>query len=161
MMRRPEGHTLPELLIAAALLAVVMPLLFGAASGQQARLGVESTLRRLAFGLEMGRVVALRQGSPCVLALEGGSWQAPGAASLPGCAGAELSLEEGVVPAGVEVEHNLPALVRFSSNGLVLDGGTLVVRAEGTAVARCLVISPPLGVVRLGRYEASTCLPES
>jgi hypothetical protein len=35
------------------------------------------------------------------------------------------------------------------------------VRAEGTALARCLVISPPLGVVRQGRYEASTCLPES
>jgi hypothetical protein len=160
-MRRPDGHTLPELMIAAALLALAMPLLFGAASGQQARQRVESTLRRLAFGLEMGRVAALRQGSACVLALEGGSWQAPGADSLPACTGAALGPEEGLVPPGVEVEHNLPALVRFSSNGLVLDGGTLVMRAEGTALARCLVISPPLGVVRQGRYEASTCLPES
>jgi prepilin-type N-terminal cleavage/methylation domain-containing protein len=160
-MRRADGYTLPELLIAAALLALAMPPLFGAASGQQARQRMESTLRRLAFGLEMGRVAALRQGSACVLALEGGSWQAPGAASLPACGGAGLSPEEGLVPSGVEVEHNLPALVRFSSNGLVLDGGTLVVRAEGMALARCLVISPPLGVVRQGRYEASTCLPES
>ncbi|MFN6132444.1 MAG: GspH/FimT family protein [Synechococcaceae cyanobacterium] len=160
-MRRPDGHSLPELLIAAALLALAMPLLFGVASSQQARLRVESTLRRLALGLELGRVIALRQGSACVLALEGGSWQAPGAASLPACAGAALSPEEGLVPPGVEVEHNLPAQVRFSSNGLVLDGGTLVVRAEGSALARCLVISPPLGVVRLGRYEASACVPES
>lgn len=160
-MRRPDGHTLPELLITAALLGLVMPLLFGAASSQQARQRVDGTLRRLALGLEMGRVIALRQGSACVLALGGGGWQAPGAASLPACAGAELSPEEGLVPPGVVVEHNLPGLVRFSSNGLVLDGGTLVVRAEGTALARCLVISPPLGVVRLGRYEGSTCLPES
>lgn len=160
-MRRPDGHTLPELLITAALLALVMPLLFGAASGQQARLRVESTLRRLALGLELGRVIALRQGSACALALEGGSWQAPGSSSLPACAGAELSPEEGLVPPGVEVEHNLPGLVRFSSNGLVLDGGTVVVRAEGTELARCLVVSPPLGVVRLGRYEASSCRPET
>lgn len=160
-MRRPDGHTLPELLITAAVLALVLPLLFGAASGQQARLRVESTLRRLALGLELGRVIALRQGSACVLALEGGSWQPPGATSLPPCAGAELSPEEGLVPPGVEVEHNLPGLVRFSSNGLVLDGGTVVVRSEGTELARCLVVSPPLGVVRLGRYEASACRPES
>ncbi|MFN7899581.1 MAG: GspH/FimT family pseudopilin [Synechococcaceae cyanobacterium] len=159
-MERPDGHTLPELLIAAALLVVAMPLLFGAASSQQAQMRVESTLRRLALGLELGRVIALRRGSACVLTLEGGQWQAPGAAGLPACGG-QLDPEEGLLPPGVQVEHTLPALVRFSSNGLVLDGGTLVVRAEGTGLVRCLVISPPLGVVRLGRYEAAACRPES
>ena len=158
-MERSEGHTLPELLIAAALVVVAMPLLFGAASSQQAQLRVEGTLRRLALGLELGRVIALRRGSACGLALDGGQWQAPGAAGLPACT-AQLDPEEGLLPPGVQVEHTLPALVRFSSNGLVLDGGTLVVRAEGTDLARCLVISPPLGVVRLGRYEGSACRPE-
>ena len=131
-----------------------------AASGQQARWRVESTLRRIALGVELGRVIALRRGSACVMALEGGSWKAPGAAGLPAC-GAQLDAEEGLDPAGVRVEHTLPSLVRFSSNGLVLDGGTLVVRSEGTELARCLVISPPLGVVRLGRYEADVCRAES
>ncbi len=159
-MRRSEGFSLPELLIAAALLGLVMALLVGAASNQQGRLRVESALRRIALGLELGRVAAMRQGSACVLALEAGSWEAPGASALPACAGALLQPEEGLVPSGVEVDHNLPALVRFSSNGLVLDGGTLVVRAEGVALERCLVISPPLGVVRLGRYEAAVCRPE-
>ena len=160
-MRRSDGHTLPELLMAAALLAMAMPLLFGAASSQQARLRVENTLRRIALSLELGRIIALRRGSACTLALEGGNWQSPGAAELPACMAALLTPEEGLSAEGVEVEHTLPALLRFSSNGLVLDGGTLVVRAEGTDLVRCLVVSPPLGVVRLGRYEAAVCRPES
>ncbi|MDP4948193.1 MAG: prepilin-type cleavage/methylation domain-containing protein, partial [Cyanobium sp. MAG_102] len=53
---------------------------------------------------------------------------------------------------GVELRHNLPAALRFSSNGLVLDGGTVLISAEGVALRRCLVLSLPLGVVRLGRY---------
>jgi hypothetical protein len=33
------------------------------------------------------------------------------------------------------------------------DGGTVVISAAGTELRRCLVMSLPLGVVRLGRYE--------
>ena len=54
---------------------------------------------------------------------------------------------------GVAIDSNLPAALRFSSNGLVLDGGTVVISATGTELRRCLVVSLPLGVVRLGRYE--------
>ena len=55
----------------------------------------------------------------------------------------------------MELRHNLPAALRFSSNGLVLDGGTVLIAAEGVALRRCLVLSLPLGVVRLGRYVCS------
>ena len=51
------------------------------------------------------------------------------------------------------IGSNLPGALRFSSNGLVLDGGTVVISAAGTELRRCLVMSLPLGVVRLGRYE--------
>ncbi len=56
---------------------------------------------------------------------------------------------------GVELHHNLPAALRFSSNGLVLDGGLVVLASAGT----------PL---RLGRYagpdggppESAACEPD-
>jgi hypothetical protein len=35
----------------------------------------------------------------------------------------------------------------------VLDGGTVLIAANGVALRRCLVLSLPLGVVRLGRYS--------
>ena len=34
----------------------------------------------------------------------------------------------------------------------MLVGGTVLIAAEGVALRRCLVLSLPLGVVRLGRY---------
>ncbi|MCT0209931.1 MULTISPECIES: hypothetical protein [Synechococcales] len=56
---------------------------------------------------------------------------------------------------GVELHHNLPAALRISSNGLVLDGGLVVLASAGT----------PL---RLGRYvgpdggppESAACEPD-
>ncbi|WP_255140059.1 hypothetical protein [Synechococcus sp. Lug-A] len=62
----------------------------------------------------------------------------------------------------------LPAALRFSSNGLVLDGSTVVLVSEGTPLRRCLVMALLLGPVRLGRYagpdggppESATCEPD-
>lgn len=59
----------------------------------------------------------------------------------------------------VQLSHNFPAVLRFSRNGLVLDGGTAVLQASGTAVQRCLVMSPPLGITRVGRYLGGHCEP--
>ncbi len=61
-----------------------------------------------------------------------------------------------------------PAALRFSSNGLVIDGGTVVLASAGTLLRRCLVIALPLGLVRLGRYagpdgglaESAACEPD-
>ena len=61
----------------------------------------------------------------------------------------------------LQLSHNFPDVLRFSSNGLVLDGGTAVLRAAGTSIQRCLVMSLPLGITRIGRYEAGQCLPDS
>jgi hypothetical protein len=62
----------------------------------------------------------------------------------------------------VAVVHNLPPALRFSSNGLVLDGGTVVLSTTGTPLRRCLVMALPLGVVRLGRYAGDpTATPSS
>jgi hypothetical protein len=50
--------------------------------------------------------------------------------------------------------------VRFSSNGLVLDGGTVVVGHPATALFRCVVVSLPLGVTRVGLWEGGACRPD-
>jgi hypothetical protein len=60
----------------------------------------------------------------------------------------------------VVVSHNLPPVIRFSSNGLILDGGTVLVQSPATDLVRCLVISLPLGIVRHGRHGSSGCLPD-
>ena len=165
-MRLPErqhaaGFTLVELLVVVLLLGLVTSTGFIQVRRDLARERVESASRRLALGLEVGRVAASRQGRPCGLKLSDSGWQAPTASSLPACQDERLDLGEGIADTAVRIEHNLPEPVRFSSNGLVLDGGTVRIAAAGTELVRCLVMSLPLGVVRVGRWQDSNCRPDS
>ena len=153
-MRDGRGMALPEVLVGTALAGLVASLAVGTAARPLARLRVESAMRLVATGLERGRTAAQRQGRACVLELTANGWEAPEGESLPGCRGAATALQEDTGAGAVELQHNFAGVVRFSSNGLVLDGGTVVVSAPGTDLRRCLVMGLPLGVVRLGRYAS-------
>ena len=67
----------------------------------------------------------------------------------------------------LQLRSNLPDAVRFSSNGLVLDGGLVVVSHPSHGQALCLVIGLPLGISRTGIYRgdpgsslnSALCLP--
>lgn len=157
---RGRGFTLLELLLAAALLGLLGLVALRGAARSLAAVRLESAVRRLVLGIEQGRTAAERTGRPCALALGEAGWQAPESSALPACPGVSGGLGVDPGEAAVRLEHNLPAAVRFSINGLVLDGGTVRVRVEGAELVRCLVLSLPLGVVRLGRWEASACQPD-
>ena len=147
------GFTLPELLVAIAVLGVLAAMSVGTGQRSLALMRVDSASRRLALGLEQARQAAQRQGQPCALALGSSGWREPSGGNLPACGITEGAETEGA--GEVDLRHNLPAALRFSSNGLVLDGGTVLISAAGIDLRRCLVLSLPLGVVRLGRYVGS------
>ena len=64
--------------------------------------------------------------------------------------------------AGVlELRSNLPDAVRFSTNGLVLDGGLVVLSHPTYGQALCLVIGLPLGISRTGVYRGDPSGPLS
>ena len=119
--------------------------------------------------MEQARTEAVRRAAPCGLSLGSGGWQAgPESGGLPSCFQPTEGLSEPGFQTELQLRHNFPAVLRFSRNGLVLDGGTAVLTAAGTSLRRCLVLAPPLGVVRLGRYQAdpaaglnsSACVPD-
>jgi prepilin-type N-terminal cleavage/methylation domain-containing protein len=152
-----SGFTLVELLVTLAVLMLLAGLAMAYGSAGLARLRVEMASRRVLLGLEEGRNAALRNGQACGLQLGDNGWQAPASNSLAPCPGVNVPLVEGSDVSLVEVEHNLPNTVRFTSNGLVLDGGTVVVRSDGTELERCVVVSLPLGVTRVGRMASGSC----
>jgi hypothetical protein len=149
------GSTLSELLITVAVLGLLAGLAIQAGSESLARQRLEVATRRLAQGIERGRAEALQRGEPCGLTLSEQGWQPPEAGSLLACRATVLELGEGVERGAVALNHNLPEVLRFSSNGLVLDAGTVVLTSAGTPLRRCLVMALPLGIVRLGRYGGS------
>lgn len=152
-----SGHSLAELLVSVGLLALLGLPALKLAGGSLAAQRVESVSRRVVLGLEYGRAAAQRSGQPCALRLDQEGWGEPLGGSLPACAGVRLLLGGDGDESGVQLRHNLPAAVRFTSNGLVLDGGTVVVAAPGTPLVRCVVMSLPLGVVRMGRWIEDEC----
>ena len=162
---RSAGFTLVEQLVVMALLGLLAVLGLRQGHDTLARQRLEAASRVVVQGIERGRLAALRQGQPCGLALTAEGWEG-GSGNLPACAGGlEPLAEHG---GAVQVEHNLPAEVRFSANGLVIDGGTVVVSHAGSTLRRCLVMALPLGIVRVGRYEgqpgppqAAACKPEA
>jgi hypothetical protein len=160
MKSTSAGQSLPELLVAVGVLALLGLPALKLAGGSLAAQRVESVSRRVVLGLELGRAAAQRSGRPCALQLDQEGWREPLGGSLPGCAGVQLPLGGESADSGVRLRHNLPAAVRFASNGLVLDGGTVVVGATGTALERCVVMSLPLGVVRMGRWLDGVCHPD-
>lgn len=164
-----RGFSLPELLVAVAVIGVLAGLSLNSGVEALARQRLEHASRKLLQGLERARAEAQRHGQPCGLALHADGWAPPVAASLPACLPSSSSWRGPLERGSVQLAHNLPSLLRFSSNGLLLDGGTLVLSTAGTPLKRCLVIGLPLGVVRLGRYTAEpaqlinsgACLPDA
>jgi hypothetical protein len=114
--------------------------------------------RQLELGIEQARDQAMDQQAPCALALGEAGWIAPDGGSLPACTHATGPLLAGDRGDGLQLEHNITAL-QFTSNGLVLGGGTVRLAVDGLAQERCVVISLPLGITRRGLWENSQCVP--
>ena len=141
------GMTLPELLLAVLVLGLMGVVAAGGCQRSLARMRVEAAARQLAAGLEVARSGAHTTGTACALVLDAAGWvSGEGSADLPPC-----PMREGPLDPQVQLRHNLPTALRISSNGLLIDGGTLVVGTAGSDLQRCLVVSLPLGVVRIGR----------
>jgi type II secretory pathway pseudopilin PulG len=138
--------------VVVALLGILATLAMPSSSALQRRLELDSGMRRLRVGLDRGRMAAERARQPCALQLSSTGWQPPLAGDLPTCRDGITSLAES--GAGeLELRSNLPDAVRFSANGLVLDGGLVVLSHPSHAQALCLVIGLPLGISRSGIYR--------
>jgi len=155
-----RGCSLAELLFGVAIVGLLAVWACQGGGEAVARQRLEASARSLGQGIETARREAIRRGQPCGLSLGPRGWQPPHGGELASCvasqaSGQALGQDPGLGPAdptALELMHNLPAVVRVSSTGLVLDGGTAVLGMRGTALRRCWVMALPLGIVRVGRY---------
>ena len=154
---RAPAWTLPELLLTTGLVVLLATWARLGGAEERARQGLQAASQRVVAGLEEARAAAVREGRPCGLRLGSGGWEPPQGSALPPCGGVASGLG---ADTAVDVSHNLADPVRFSANGLVLDGGTVWLRSQGTPLVRCIVVSLPLGVTRVGREGSSGCEPE-
>ena len=147
-----RGFTLVELLVTIAVLGLLAGTAVAGSGRDQAHLELEVALRRLRIGLDRGRLAAERQQQPCGLHLTARGWHAPVDETLPACRAATPLAETG--ESAISLSSNLPPLVRFTANGLLLDGGVVVLAHPRLTQRPCLVIGLPLGITRSGTYQA-------
>jgi hypothetical protein len=167
--------SLIEQLIVVSVLGIVVSIPIVTGRSDRDLLQLDASARRLQVGLDRARSIARREQTACGLSLSEEGFAAPDdgilPAALPACAGLGMALQEGYEQGPVALNTNLPAVLRFTANGLLLDGGIAVLSHQRLAKARCLVVSLPLGVSRIGSYQAhlpsdggrllsSRCLPD-
>ncbi len=141
--------TLAEQLIVVGLLGGLGCWGLSCSQEQRHRQRVEAVASDWLAGIQLARAEAERRQTACGLSLAARGWQEPSDGNLPACATALRVFSD-----EVNLVHNFPATLRFSANGLVIDGGVVVLSKAGTGLQRCLVLALPLGLVRLGRYDA-------
>ena len=167
--------SLIEQLIVVSLVGMLASILIVTGRSDRDQLQLDASARRLQVGLDRARSIARREQRPCGLSLieEGFTDTDEGSlpGSLPACPGIGMALQEEFEQGPIALNTNLPPVLRFTSNGLLLDGGIAVLSHQRLAKARCLVVSLPLGVSRIGSYQAplpsdggrlrsSHCLPD-
>ena len=154
------GFSLIELLVAVVMLGVLASIAIASPAAVKHNLDLETGLRRLRIGVDRGRMAAERNQQPCALHLTSQGWQPPVAGDLPACLGGSLDLQDRVA-SPLTLRSNLPDVVRFTANGLVLDGGLVVLSHPQRNHALCFVIGLPLGITRGGIYRADINTPLS
>ena len=92
------------------------------------------------------------------MALGDAGWVAPEGGALPACTHAVGPLLAGDRANGLRLKHNITEL-QFTTNGLVLGGGTVRLAVDGLAQERCVVTSLPLGITRQGLWHDGQCVP--
>ena len=150
--------SLVELLTAVAIVGILADTSISASRRPLAHQQLLAAARQLELGIEQARDQAMDQQSTCALWLGKAGWMAPEDGSLPACSHAVGPLLAGDRATGLRLNHNITAL-QFTSNGLVLGGGTVRLAVDGLDQERCVVISLPLGITRQGLWENSQCVP--
>ena len=151
----PEGFSLVELLCAMAVLALLSSVAFVNARPQHQRQQLEAASQRFQLAIDRARLKARRDQQACSLGLTSAREASQG---LPSCASGGHPLPATDASAGVQVHTNMPNQLRFTANGLLLDGGLVVFSHPGTRSRLCVVVSLPLGVSRGGHYGADPTL---
>ena len=167
--------SLIEQLMVVSVLGIVLSIPFMTGRSDRDQLQLDASARRLQVGLDRARSIARREQRACGLSLSAEGFTSSDEGILPGaipaCTAIGMSYQEAFEQGPIVLNTNLPQVLRITSNGLLLDGGIAVLSHQRLAKARCLVVSLPLGVSRIGSYQdplppeggrllSSRCMPD-
>jgi len=138
-----------------AVLALLSSMAFINSRPQHNRQHLEAASQRFQLAIDRARQKARRDQQACGLGLTPSREAGQG---LPSCTSGGHPLPAADANSGVQVHTNMPSQLRFTANGLLLDGGLVVFSHPGASSRLCVVVSLPLGVTRRGHYGADPAL---
>ena len=144
-----------ELLCAMAVLALLSSVALVNARPQHDRQQLVAASQRFQLAIDRARLTARRDQQACGLGLTPSREASQG---LPSCASGGHPLPAADANSGVQVQTNMPSQLRFTTKGLLLDGGLVVFSHPGVHSHLCVVVSLPLGVTRRGHFGADPAL---
>lgn len=138
-----------------AVLVLLSSVAFVNARPEHNRQQLENASQRFQLAIDRARLKARRDQQACGLGL---TPSREASQELPRCASGGHPLKAEETSSGVQVHTNMPSQLRFTANGLLLDGGLVVFSHPGDGSRQCVVVSLPLGVTRGGHYGADPAL---
>ena len=146
------GFSLGELLVAVALLGLLSGLALPRNRHQLARQRRDGTMQRLLTGLATARHRAEIRHRACAMALEPAGWAPPARSPRPSCS-ITFAMDDSA-NSGVVILNGFRNDITINAAGrLTGTGGPVVVGHPELPLKRCFVVTPPIGIVRTGRYN--------
>ena len=141
------GFTLAESLIVVAIGGILAAMAIPSMSAAINRAKLAQATEMVVASLQEAQREAIRRNRSCIVTLDKTDRKIVG---QQGC----LLTGDRILPTEIELSHTGDGEIKYGIRGNTTNNESVVLKVAGSPNYRCLTISAPLGIIRLGSYDS-------